>query len=239
MILRVALPGLFIILIIPSCQSLKVGANDPTKGANPYELADNAGYSEGGFYGDPAHATTPGTYPAEGQTFGGYDSSAYAPSYSRAATWDQARVAPFSESGYGYSSSTGSAHASAARPARPSSPPVRKPAARAARNPPATHAVASTPRKRPPGLASTGRSQGSRTTAGTMGGSVMKAVYQASGSSRAAPRKKATLHRVHTVQRGDTLSALAARYDVSVATMKKQNHLTSDLILVGQEISID
>ncbi|MEZ4733983.1 MAG: LysM peptidoglycan-binding domain-containing protein [Caldilineaceae bacterium] len=42
----------------------------------------------------------------------------------------------------------------------------------------------------------------------------------------------------HTVQRGDTLSALARRYNVSVAAMRAANGLTSDAIYVGQRLLI-
>lgn len=42
----------------------------------------------------------------------------------------------------------------------------------------------------------------------------------------------------HTVQRGDTLSALARRYNVSVAAIRAANGLTSDAIYVGQRLLI-
>ncbi|MCD8482659.1 MAG: LysM peptidoglycan-binding domain-containing protein [Verrucomicrobia bacterium] len=43
---------------------------------------------------------------------------------------------------------------------------------------------------------------------------------------------------VHVVQRGDTLSGLAQRYNVSVADLRVVNNLQSDVIRVGQRLSI-
>jgi hypothetical protein len=44
----------------------------------------------------------------------------------------------------------------------------------------------------------------------------------------------------YTVRRGDTLSELALRYDTTVATLAKDNHIKNvDLILVGQKLHID
>ncbi|GAB4074931.1 peptidoglycan endopeptidase LytE [Barrientosiimonas marina] len=42
----------------------------------------------------------------------------------------------------------------------------------------------------------------------------------------------------HTVASGDTLSAIASAYNVSVHKLKDWNNLVSDLILVGQKLSI-
>lgn len=43
---------------------------------------------------------------------------------------------------------------------------------------------------------------------------------------------------VHVVRKGDTLSALAVRYGVSVGDLKRANGLTSDLIRIGQTLTI-
>ncbi len=43
---------------------------------------------------------------------------------------------------------------------------------------------------------------------------------------------------VHIVRRGDTLSGLAARYGVSVSSIKRANGLRSDLIKIGQSLRI-
>jgi LysM repeat protein len=44
--------------------------------------------------------------------------------------------------------------------------------------------------------------------------------------------------RVHVVRRGDTLSAIAAKYGVSVASIRTLNRLDSALIKVGQRLAI-
>jgi LysM repeat protein len=44
--------------------------------------------------------------------------------------------------------------------------------------------------------------------------------------------------RVHLVRKGDTLSALAVRYGVTVSQIKRANSLKSDLIKVGQSLQI-
>ncbi|AOS96638.1 N-acetylmuramoyl-L-alanine amidase AmiC precursor [Microbulbifer aggregans] len=46
------------------------------------------------------------------------------------------------------------------------------------------------------------------------------------------------LDRRHTIARGDTLSGIAARYNVSVASLKKLNGIDSAVIRVGQTLSI-
>lgn len=43
---------------------------------------------------------------------------------------------------------------------------------------------------------------------------------------------------VHVVRKGDTLSALSVRYGVTVAAIKRQNGLKSDLIKIGQTLKI-
>lgn len=42
----------------------------------------------------------------------------------------------------------------------------------------------------------------------------------------------------YTVKSGDTLSGIAAKYHVTVTNLKQWNHLTSDLLLVGQHLSV-
>ena len=44
--------------------------------------------------------------------------------------------------------------------------------------------------------------------------------------------------RMHVVDRGDTLSQIAQRYRVSVASLRRSNGLTSDSIRIGQKLSI-
>ena len=48
----------------------------------------------------------------------------------------------------------------------------------------------------------------------------------------------ATADRVHVVKRGDTLSAIASRYGVSVASIRSRNRLDSAMIKVGQRLVI-
>ncbi|HLR02082.1 MAG TPA: LysM peptidoglycan-binding domain-containing protein [Virgibacillus sp.] len=43
----------------------------------------------------------------------------------------------------------------------------------------------------------------------------------------------------YTVEKGDTLSEIAEEFDVSVENIKEQNGLSSDLIVVGKELTID
>ncbi|WP_295804166.1 LysM peptidoglycan-binding domain-containing protein, partial [uncultured Microbulbifer sp.] len=44
--------------------------------------------------------------------------------------------------------------------------------------------------------------------------------------------------REHTIARGDTLSGIAARYNVSVADLKKVNGMATSMIRVGQKLMI-
>lgn len=44
--------------------------------------------------------------------------------------------------------------------------------------------------------------------------------------------------RIHVVRKGDTLSALAVRYGVTVSSLKRTNGLTSDLIRIGERLTI-
>lgn len=59
-------------------------------------------------------------------------------------------------------------------------------------------------------------------------------------SSNNTPSKPATsTASVYTVKSGDTLSRIASQNGVSVANLKKWNSLNSDLILIGQKLSIN
>ena len=42
----------------------------------------------------------------------------------------------------------------------------------------------------------------------------------------------------YTVRRGDTLSKIASKHGISVATLKKRNGLKNDKIRVGQKLKI-
>ncbi len=44
--------------------------------------------------------------------------------------------------------------------------------------------------------------------------------------------------REHVIQRGDTLTAIAERYDVSLSTLRKTNHLKGDQLYVGRVLHI-
>lgn len=43
----------------------------------------------------------------------------------------------------------------------------------------------------------------------------------------------------HTVKSGETLSSIAAQYNISINAIKSANHLTSDTIVVNQKLTID
>ncbi|HZG71132.1 MAG TPA: LysM peptidoglycan-binding domain-containing protein [Chondromyces sp.] len=57
----------------------------------------------------------------------------------------------------------------------------------------------------------------------------------AAQKTQTAPAADAT---THTVKSGDTLSKIASRYNVSVAQIKQANHLSSDIIYVGQTLKL-
>ena len=42
----------------------------------------------------------------------------------------------------------------------------------------------------------------------------------------------------HTIQRGETLSDIAARYNLSVSTLRQVNKLSNDNIRIGQVLKI-
>lgn len=44
---------------------------------------------------------------------------------------------------------------------------------------------------------------------------------------------------VYTVEKGDTLSAIAKEFNVSVSDIKEWNNLSSDIIVIGNELSIN
>ena len=65
------------------------------------------------------------------------------------------------------------------------------------------------------------------------------AVAAPSGSSRATARSTApATEGVHVVRSGDSLHALAQRYGTTVERLKQANHLTSNLLMPGQELRL-
>lgn len=53
-----------------------------------------------------------------------------------------------------------------------------------------------------------------------------------------AEARGAGIEREHLVSRGDTLSSIAARHDISVATLRSANNLVGDTVRVGQRLRI-
>jgi LysM repeat protein len=64
---------------------------------------------------------------------------------------------------------------------------------------------------------------------------LLAAVSLASGP---ASLRASSQDQVHVVQRGDTLSGIAQRYNLSVAELKARNNLTSDRINIGQSLLV-
>ncbi|MBU8666904.1 LysM peptidoglycan-binding domain-containing protein [Virgibacillus pantothenticus] len=59
-----------------------------------------------------------------------------------------------------------------------------------------------------------------------------------SGSSSSGSNGSGNSSKTYVVKSGDTLSEIAAKYKVSVSNLKRWNNLRSDLIVVGQKLSI-
>ncbi|NBJ70835.1 MULTISPECIES: peptidoglycan endopeptidase [Clostridia] len=59
-----------------------------------------------------------------------------------------------------------------------------------------------------------------------------------SGSSSSSSNGSGSSSKTYVVKSGDTLSEIAAKYKVSVSNLKRWNNLRSDLIVVGQKLSI-
>ncbi|SKA55893.1 N-acetylmuramoyl-L-alanine amidase [Enterovibrio nigricans] len=57
-------------------------------------------------------------------------------------------------------------------------------------------------------------------------------------SSRKSPTVSATTSTFHTVKRGEFLGKIAAKYDVSVASIRSANKLRSDELAIGQKLKI-
>ena len=64
-------------------------------------------------------------------------------------------------------------------------------------------------------------------------------VVAAASSSSAASRSPAVKTLTHTVQRGEFLGKIAARYGVTVASIRRVNQLRSDELAIGQKLKID
>lgn len=67
---------------------------------------------------------------------------------------------------------------------------------------------------------------------------VSKSGAGSSGSSSSSSSSSSGSSSTYKVKSGDTLSHIASRYGVSVANLKKWNNLSSDLIRVGQKLSV-
>jgi LysM repeat protein len=59
-----------------------------------------------------------------------------------------------------------------------------------------------------------------------------------SRAGAAAPKQVAGDAKEHVVQKGETLTAIAKQYGVTVADLKKANSLTGDEIRIGQKLTI-
>lgn len=264
---RILLMGLLSGGLLVSCQSDKAGGGG---GA----LADNGGYSDGGFYGDSSDPAPQG-YPRDGESFatsGGAPFGHNEPAgfvepvepvsmpvatprppaprpaaTSRVAASRPSAVDPYDEAyadGSAYAGDHGSERA-VVTPYVERSEPVEvattspKKTSTASKGT-AKKAVVSAPKKKSPVVASTrSGGTGASKAGGKKSGTTVKAVYTPSGKGKTSAKKKATVARVHSVKRGDTLSALSSRYGVTVAELKKRNKLTTDTIVVGKRLTID
>lgn len=236
-----------------SCQSLKNNVTGRDGKANPYDLADNGGYTSGSFYGD----NTPSTYnadtyavnslPPEGAQLASYDASA-----GFAGDLDDPYVIPFTDHGSpsvapaarrssSSSSSTAKKSTTATKPKPATTVAAKKtPPAKPKANVAATKKA--TPSKKPTTVAAkkateTKKQPASKTVAasGAKKGTAVKTVYYPT-AKKSGPVK---VRRLHTVKPGDNLTKLASRYGVSVSALKARNKLTSDKIVVGQRLQID
>src|SRR5690625_1052449 len=86
------------------------------------------------------------------------------------------------------------------------------------------------------GSSGAGSSSSSSGSSGSSGGNTNSGSSNSSGSNSSNAGSSAST--VYTVKSGDTLSHIASRNGVTVANLKKWNNLKSDLILIGQKLSI-
>jgi N-acetylmuramoyl-L-alanine amidase len=63
-------------------------------------------------------------------------------------------------------------------------------------------------------------------------------VYTPGPASTPTPKPVAKKSVVHTVKRGETLSGISAKYNVTITALKKHNQLKSSTVYVGQKIKI-
>ncbi len=88
---------------------------------------------------------------------------------------------------------------------------------------------------KPSGTTSSSSSSSSSSAKSTVAASVSPPA--AAPKSSAAPPADSS-PRTHVVRSGDTLSGIAAKYDVSVADLKKWNSLSGETILAGQKLRV-
>lgn len=70
-------------------------------------------------------------------------------------------------------------------------------------------------------------------------GNVLAVSKSASGGSKSSSSSGgSSSSQVYVVKSGDTLSHIASRHNVSVANLKKWNHLNSDVIVIGQKLNV-
>ena len=56
--------------------------------------------------------------------------------------------------------------------------------------------------------------------------------------SAVAPPVSTTASRVHTVVRGDTLWGLSKQYGVSISSIKRENSMVNDIVVLGAKLKI-